>query len=347
MTDETAQDTVAEPVAASPTFRHRRRFDALHNLERFGLLLLYIAIVVLFSILRPGTFPTEANWQSIATSESVLAVAAIALVVPLIGGRFDVSVGANLSLCSIATAAVMSKYGVTLVPAVAIGILLGCFVGAINGFLVAYVGVNSIIGTLGTTTIMGGIVTGYTQGIPISTGLSSKLTNLAIDTVAGVPVIFIVMLGVSLVAWFILTQTPAGRKLSAVGSNLSAARLTGLPVNRIVLLCFVGAGGLAGIAGVMEIAANGNADPQVGGIDFILPALAAAFLGATTWRPGVYNVPGTILALFFLGTAISGLTLVGVAPWITDVFNGAAIVVAVALSALVRNRRAGAIEIGQ
>ncbi|GAA2902469.1 hypothetical protein GCM10010472_70890 [Pseudonocardia halophobica] len=81
------------------------------------------------------------------------------------------------------------------------------------------------------------------------------------------------------------------------------------------MLSFVLAGALAGVAGVLQIAAQGNADPQVGSINFILPALAAAFLGATTWRPGTYNVIGTLIALYFLSTVVNGLSLVGVAPW--------------------------------
>ena len=103
---------------------------------------------------------------------------------------------------------------------------------------------------------------------------------------------------------------------------------------------------LAGVAGILQIAAQGAADPQVGGITFILPAIAAAFLGATTWRPGRFNVPGTLIALLFLGTTVSGLALVGTEPWVTDVFNGAAIIVAIGLSAQFRRRRTGELEIG-
>jgi ribose transport system permease protein len=320
--------------------------DWFSVLERSGLILLLILVIVLFSVLQPDTFPTAANWRSIATSQPVLAVAALALIVPLIGGRFDISVGANLGLCAIVTASAMSHYGMPLAIAIVLGIGTGAFVGLINGYIVSFLGVNSIIGTLGVSTILGGLVTGYTEGIPISSGLSPLLTDISVKSVMGVPVLFLVMVVVSVGTWFLLTQTPYGRHLAAVGVSHESARLTGIRVKRVVLLSFVAAGALAGIAGVLEIGAQGNAGPSLVGVTFILPALAAAFLGATTWNPGRYTVPGTLIGLFFLGTTISGLALVGTQPWITDVFNGTAVVLAIALSAQLRRRRTGSMEVG-
>jgi ribose transport system permease protein len=323
------------------------RMNLLDLLERSGLILLLIVVIIVFSILRPETFATAANWRSIANTQPVLAVAAMALIVPLIAGRFDVSVGANLGLCAIATAAAMSRYGLPLEVAMIIGVAIGALIGLFNGYIVAYLGVNSIIGTLGVSTILGGLVNGYTGGIPISDNLSPLLTNISVQTVAGVPVLFVIMIIIGAATWFLLTQTPYGRYLSAVGANIESARLTGIRVKWVVLRSFVIAGALAGIGGILEIGSQGNAGPDLIGITFILPALAAAFLGATTWRPGHYSVQGTIIALFFLGTTISGLELVGTEPWITDVFNGAAVVLAIAMSAQLRRRRTGSVEIGR
>jgi ribose transport system permease protein len=343
--------------AAKPSVTGMRRLDGstvttartslLDLLERSGLILLLVVVIIVFGFLRPETFATAANWRSIANTQPVLAVAAMALIVPLIAGRFDVSVGANLGLCAIATAAAMSRYGLPLEVAIVIGVGIGALIGLFNGYIVAYLGVNSIIGTLGVSTILGGLVNGYTGGIPISDKLSPLLTNISIQTVAGVPVLFILMIVIGAATWFLLTQTPYGRYLAAVGANIESARLTGIRVKWVVLRSFVIAGALAGIAGILEIGAQGNAGPDLIGITFILPALAAAFLGATTWRPGHYSVQGTIIALFFLGTTISGLELVGTEPWITDVFNGAAVVLAIAMSAQLRRRRTGAVEIGR
>ncbi|MES2263635.1 MAG: ABC transporter permease [Pseudomonadota bacterium] len=325
----------------------RKGIDPMALFERYGLLMLFALAVVVFSALQPDTFASMANWRSIAISQSVLAVAALALIVPLIGGRFDVSVGAVIGVCSIATAAAMSHFDLPLGLAVLGGVGLGALIGLANGVLVAYCGVNSIIGTLGVSTIIGGTVQWYTGGIPISAGLSPCLTDLSVQRPFGIPAMFLLMAAISAATWYVLNQTPFGRYLQAVGSNLRAARLTGLPVNRIVMLSFAGSGLLSGVAGVLQVAALGNGNPQVGGINFILPALAAVFLGATTWRPGRYNVPGTILSLFFLGTMVSGLVLLGARPYITAIFNGAAVVIAIALAAQFRRRRTGVLEIGE
>jgi ribose transport system permease protein len=339
--------TVEEAEAPPAERRPGRESTVITLLERYGLVLLFIVVAIVFSILRPNTFGTYANWSGIGVSGSVLAVAALALIVPLVAGRFDISVGANVGLSAIVAASAMSRHDLPLIVAVLAGILCGAIIGTINGILVAYLGVNSIIGTLGVSIVIGGVVNAYTGGIPLSSGLSPTLTELSIRAFAKIPVLFLIMLVVAVVAWFILRQTPYGRYLQGVGSNLNAARLTGIRVNRIVLGSFVLAGALAGVAGVLQIAAQGNADPQVGTITFILPALAAAFLGATTVRPGTYNVFGTVIALYFLQMVVSGLALVGAAPWATDVFNGAAVIVAIVIAAYLRRRRTGTAEVGE
>jgi ribose transport system permease protein len=336
----------ATPTALRPGER-KAGPNWLDLLERGGLILFLVAVIILFSLLEPKTFPTTANWRGIATSQPVLAVAGFALIVPLIGGRFDISVGANLALSAIVAAAAMSHFDLPLWLAIILGIGTGALVGLINGFIVAYLGVNSIIGTLGISTILGGVINGYTGGIPISSGLSPLLTDISVETVAGIPALFILMLIIGAGTWFLLTQTPYGRYLFAVGASHESARLTGIRVNRIVLLSFVVAGALAGIAGILQIGSQGNAGPSLIGIVFILPALAAAFLGATTWSPGRYSVQGTIIAIIFLGTTVSGLSLLGTEPWVTDVFNGASVVLAIALSAQLRRRRTGISEVGR
>lgn len=324
----------------------RRALPIAGFLERFGLVVLFAGLVLLFSILRPDTFATVANWQVISISQSVLVVAAIALIVPLISGRFDVSVGANLGMCAVGCAGLMSNNGVPLIVAIAAVLVLGSVVGVVNGYVVAYLGVNSIIATLGMATIMGGLVSAYTNGVPISSGLSPSLANFSIRTLAGVPLLFVIAMVVAALVWAGLTQTAYGRELASIGSNQRAAQLVGVNVRRHILLSFVASGFLAAVAGVLQVTATGSGDPAVGGIGFIVPALAAVFLGATTWTPGKYNVPGAVIGLLFVSTAISGLALLGVRPWVGDVFNGGAVIIAIIVSAQFRRRRSGEVEIG-
>jgi ribose transport system permease protein len=347
--EKRAMATTNLPTAGAPLASAQSksaRGNVLEVAEQFGLPALFALMILVFCLLRPETFATAANFRNIATSQSVLAIAALALILPLTGGRFDVSVGSTLGLCAIVSAALMGKHGYGLVPAIIVTVAVGAAIGLVNGVVVAYLGVNSIIATIGTGTVIGGIVQAYTKGVPITDGISTRLTELSGKSLIGIPQMFLIMLVIAVGTWFLLTQTPYGRNLTATGVNESAARLVGIKVHRVVLGSFVGAGALAGAAGVMQVAAQGSGDPGVGGLGFILPALAAVFLGATTLRPGTYNVPGTIIGLLFVGTAISGLVLMGVEPWVTDVFNGSAVVVAIVISAQLRRRRTGATEMG-
>lgn len=330
-----------------PKSPHSTRPAMSGLLEKFGLPILFVVVIVVFTLMLPNTFASGGNWRTIATSQSVLAVVAMALLFPLITGRFDISVGANTGLCSIVAAAMMADFDLPMVVAIVSALVVGSVIGLVNGLLVAYLGINSIITTLGVSTVIGGIVQAYTKGIPINAGLSPALTGLSNQLFIGVPVLFVLMLVIAAAVWFILDQSVPGRNLASVGSNEKAAALIGISVRKTVLLSFVASGLLAGVAGVLQVASQGNGNPQVGGIGFMLPALAAVFLGATTIRPGSYNLVGTVIGLFFVGTTISGLSLMGVESWITDVFNGMAVIIAVGLSAVFRRRRTGAAGIGQ
>ena len=338
-----AEADVNEPTKGST----RRRIRWVEVAERFGLPFLLLVMIFVFSIQLPDTFATVANWRAIAVAVSVLAVAAMALMLPLVTGRFDISVGANIGITSIVVAAAMSTYDLPLIGAIALALLVGLAIGVVNGLLVAFLGVNSIIATLGVSIILSGVVQAYTEGVPISSGLSPTLTGLSADVVFSVPVLFIIMLLIGYATSVLLNHTTFGRHMTATGANEEAARLNGMRTRRILLGSFAVAGLLAGIAGVLQVAAQGNGNPQVGSISFIVPPLAAVFLGATTLRPGVYNVGGTILGLIFIAVAVSGLAIHGAQPWVTDVFNGVAVVVAVTLSALFRRQRVGAAELGR
>ena len=138
-----------------------------------------------------------------------------------------------------------------------------------------------------------------------------------------------------------LEHTPFGRYLQSIGSNREAARLVGLPVERLVLLSFVLSGTLAGIAGVLWVPTTAAPTRSSARWSNTLVALAAAYLGATAIKPGRFNVIGTMLAIFFLAFTVNGLSLAGVANWINDVFNGAALFVAVLISTIIGRKRAG------
>jgi ribose transport system permease protein len=176
--------------------------------------------------------------------------------------------------------------------------------------------------------------------LSILTGIPEALTNMGSGVWLGLPRTLFGLAVVALFTWYLLEHTPYGRYLHAVGSNPNAARLVGLDVDRIVILSFVISGAMTGFGGVLQVARQGGGNPQTGNF-FLLPALSAAFLGATSIHPGRFNVPGTVVAVFFLATTVSGLSLSGVDNWVESVFNGTALAVAVGLSTVIGRHRAG------
>lgn len=319
----------------------RDRSAALALLERYFLPLLFAAVVVGFSLKLPDSFATVLNFRNIVGNQAVLAILSLSAIIPLVGGQFDLSVGSALGVTSIMTASLLSKLGAPLAVAALMGPVLGAAIGLANGLLVAALGLNSLITTLATATVLVGFISWYTEGISILTGIPAALTDMGSGLWFGLPRPFFLLAGVALLVWYLLDHTPYGRYLQAVGSNPSAARLVGLDVRRITILSFVISGAITGFAGVLQVARDGGANPQTGSA-ITLPVLAVAFLGVTSIHPGRFNVPGTLLAVFFLATTVSGLSLIGVDNWVESAFNGAALLAAVALSTIVGRRRAGA-----
>lgn len=309
--------------------------------ERYGLVGLLIGIVVMFSLI-PATsalFPTPSNVTNLLGNQSVLAVVALASIVPLITGQFDLSVGVIMGVSSLVVAGVTRDMGLSLPAAIAASLLLGLLVGSLNGCLVAYVGVNALICTLGVSTALLGIASAYTQNPILDVPVA--LTQFGVASFLGIPAVSFVIIAIAAVVMYILGYTPFGRRLEAVGSSVSAARLVGIRVERVQFQSFLLSGLLAAVAGVLQAGRSSVGDATVG-TSFLLPALAAAFLGATAIKPGKFNVLGTIVAIFFVASAVSGLTLAGIEPWIQDVFNGGALVIGVTLSAVIARRRRGA-----
>jgi ribose transport system permease protein len=137
-TDAPERSVAVANTQEAPSNRTSASSPAALFLERYGLVGLFIVVIAVFSAMRPHTFATLANWQAIGTSQAVLGIAALALIIPLVGGRFDVSVGSNLGLCAIVCSGVMSKDSVPLVPAILIAVAIGGILGLINGAIVAY-----------------------------------------------------------------------------------------------------------------------------------------------------------------------------------------------------------------
>jgi ribose transport system permease protein len=327
--------------APSVETTRKRRLPMSHLLEAYALVGLWIVVILFFSIWSKtsGTFTTSANFQALIGSQTVVAVVALAALVPLVANEWDLSVGANAGLASIFAASAMTS-GTPLLLAILLGIGIAAGIGLANAIIVNRFGVNAVITTLGMATIIEGIINLKTHGLALNSNIPRSLTDFGSGLWLGIPQVTFALLVIVLFTYWLLEYTPFGRQLYALGSNPSAARLVGLRTKWILGSAFVTAGVLAGTAGILQVARAGGADPRVGP-SFTLPALAAAFLSAAAIKPGRYNVGGALVALFFLATLNNGLSLAGAPVYIASFVNGAALIVGVGLAAYLGRKRSG------
>lgn len=308
-------------------------------LERSGLLLAWLVAIAVFGVLSPDVFLTQGNFSTIFGSQAVLVVLALGLLIPLTAGDYDLSIAGVLALSSMLVAVLNAQHGVPLGVAILVALLAGALVGALNGAFVTLIGIDPFIVTLGTGTVLNGLVLWISDSKTIS-GVSNTLVDAVIGTrLLGISLGFWYGLLLCALIWFVFEYTPLGRRLLFVGRGRRVASLSGFNVRRLRWGALIASGTVAAFAGVLYTGVTGGADPS-SGASFLLPAYAAAFLGATAIVPGRFNPWGAVIAVYFLVTGITGLTILGAASWVQDVFYGTALVLAVALSTVSR-RRAG------
>jgi ribose transport system permease protein len=305
--------------------------------ERLALLLVWAATIALFGYLRPDSFLTWSNFATILGSQSVIVVIALGLIIALTAGDYDLSIASNLTFAATVLAVLNVNHGVSIGLSIAAALAAGLAIGLVNGFFVLYFRMNSLIVTMGVGTFAHGLTLWLGDQQTIS-GVSEALVDAVIvRRFLGVPLGFYYALILCVVLWYILSYSTVGRRLLFVGRGREVARLSGIAVDRVRLGGFVSSGLMGAIAGVLYVGTTGAADPS-SGLTFLLPAFAAAFLGATTITPGRFNPWGAMISVYFLVTGITGLSILGVSTFVQDLFYGGALVIAVTLSQIVRGR---------
>lgn len=333
------------PAGAAPTTlkdlvgRHPSRIG--FTFERIALILAMILVIIAFSIAKPHTYFALGNLQTILGSQALALVLALGLIVPLLAGDFDLSIASTMTFSSIAIAVLNVQHHMAIGFAVLIALALCVVVGALNAVLVVVARIDSFIATLATQTVLLGIVE-WLSGDNTVTGTSASLSNWTItNRFLGVSLMFYYGLGITLAMWLVMEFTPVGRRLLFVGRGRSVARLSGLRVGRIRANAFIVSALGGGLGGVLYVGSYSSADPT-SGASYLLPAFAAAFLGATTISPGRFNPWGTFIAVYFLISGVTGLQLLGADTYVQNLFYGGALAIAVTLSMFVKRRSAGA-----
>lgn len=309
-----------------------------YQLERFGLVIVWLAVIALFGAMRPETFLTWSNFSSIFGSEAVLVIVTLGLIIPLTAGDFDLSIAQTLTFTSMLTAILSARMGVPIGYIIPIALAAGALVGLINGAITLYFRVHSLIVTLGVGTFLHGVTLWISDSQTISGVARVLMQYVIIQRVFGIPVSFYYAIVLAALVWYVLSYTAFGQQLLFTGRGREVGRLTGVAVGRVRMTAFMASGMMGAVAGILYTGTTGSANPT-SGTTLLLPAFAAAFLGATCIKPGRFNAWGSVIAVYFLVTGINGLSVLGFRTFVHDLFYGGALVVAVMVSQLVSGRK--------
>ncbi len=299
------------------------------RIEAWALVVMWGVLILVFTIAEPGLFLTVGNWANILGNQAVLLLLALASMVPLLMRDFDLSLGANTTLAAMTLAILNVQHHMQIVLACLIAVAVSLCVSAFNALFTVKFGGDPFVITLGMLTVLTGItylISGSATVGVVSPGLV-KLVFL--DTWLGIPVEFYVGLLVALIVWYVLSFTPAGQQAVIVGESREVAKLSGVRVARARTIGYLVAGLIAALGGIVWAASTGSVDPGSGAINLLLPAVAAVFLGSTCITPGRFNVPGTVIAVYFLASGAIGLENKGAQDYVQQLFYGAALIVAI------------------
>jgi erythritol transport system permease protein len=306
-----------------------------------------IVIIAIFSLLSPNYF-TLSNFLTMANHVAIYGLLSIGMLLVILNGGIDLSVGSVLALCGVVAGALMqgitvNALGVVLYPPVwavcVITCALGAFVGVVNGVLVAFFRVPAFVATLGTLYVARGVALLMTNGLTYNNlGGRTELGNTGFDwlgfnRVAGIPIGVLVLAVVAVICHLALTRTAFGRWLYASGGNERAAELSGVPVKSVKISVYVLSGVCAAIAGLVLSSQLTSAGPTAG-TTYELTAIAAVVIGGAALTGGRGTVRGTMLGAFVIGFLSDGLVIVGVSSYWQTVFTGAVIVLAVLLNSI-------------
>ena len=319
----------------------------LKSFQTYGTLVCFFGLLLFFWLMLPGTFMTGRNLINISQQVSMLAVTAFAMTIVMAKGDFDLSVGSMASLSGIVAAVTFQLTG-SVPLGIAAALLVGIAGGALNGFLVSYLGILPFVATLGTLTILSGtafLVSGgktiFGGDIPASFSAIAKggiplwSSN---DQVLILPNLTIIAAATLFIIWFILQKMVFGRHVYAMGGNAEAARLAGINTRRTRLTAFCITGLGASLAGLMYAARVASANPTQGS-GLMLDAIAAVFLGMTISRHGEPRVLNTLIGVLMIGILSNGLTQLSVDSYVRDILVGTIIIAAVAVGSVERLRR--------
>jgi len=314
------------------------RWDRIKRQASFrnvSALYILVAMFVIFSLWEPHTFLTVLTWRLLLDNQAISAIIAVAVVVPLSAGVVDLALGTEVGMGAIVVAWLIADKSLSVPVAVTLALLIGGAIGVVIAGLIVKARIGSFIVTLAMSSILLALIAWVSGSEPINV-VSSSFHTIATGELFGVvyPVYFAA--GVSLIIWYVLEHSSFGRRVYATGANPEASRLAGVRTSRVILAATVTCGVLSAFAGLLTASQLSTGDPSISA-NFLLPAIAAAFLGSTQFKGGRFNVAGTLVAVAVLAVGVEGLELGGAPVWTPDLFNGVVLLLAVGFAQIQRS----------
>lgn len=336
-----------ESSALEPTNSELAGLGLMQRLGRlvpvYGLVILTVLLIVVFSIMLPATFPTVLNVRSIISDKAIIALLSLAAMIPMAAGRIDLTVGYGIVLWHILAISLQTMFGLPWPVVVLIVLLLGGLTGFLNGLLVEVAKIDSFIATLGTGTVLYSIALWHSGGRQVVGALPDGFYALNGTMLFGLPITGFYVMVIAVLMWLVLEYTPIGRYVYAIGASPKAAALNGIPVRKFVIGAFVSSGLLAALTGVL-LASKLRIGQASVGLEYLLPALVGAFLGSTTIKPGRVNVWGTMVGVIILAVGISGIQQFGGSFFVEPLFNGVTLLVAIGIAGYAQRKRGAVVS---
>ena len=323
----------SQSLPSSFDSKPKNRKVFIKALERFGLIGALVLICMIIGLLTPY-FLTFSNMINVLRQVSIELPLAIGLTLCILTGGIDLSVGSVVALTGCITAIAMAKLGVVL--GIMVGLLVGAGAGLFNGLLITKAKIPPFVVTLGMMTIARGLALISTGGEFIGS-LPSTYEKIGTGFVSFVPIPVVIALGISIMIYFLLTQTKFGTDIYCIGGNAEAARLSGIPNDRVVTIVYVLSGLMAAVVGIVLTARVGSAQPSFG-IMYELTAIASVIIGGTSFSGGEGSLLGTLIGAIIIGVLGNGLNVLNVDYFWQQVAIGLILTLAVFCDSLKRGK---------
>jgi ribose transport system permease protein len=314
------------------------RVQQIMKVREFNVFIALIAVGALISMFTPY-FLTTNNLMGVFRSFSMTAIMSIGMVMVIITGGIDLSVGSALGLSSLVTALCFS-FGMPIWVCIAAGLAVGLVFGVVNGLLITGIGLPPFIATLGTLSIGRGLMYIITHGVPLTPDTPETFSILGQGYLGFVPVPVMIMIVMMIAFSVLMTKTRFGRHIYATGGNETAARLSGVKTNRVKLIVYVCSSTIAALAGVISFSRYLSAEPA-SGFGAELDVIAAAAIGGASLSGGIGSVGGAVIGAALAGIIANGVVLMNINTYAQQAITGAVILIAVSMDVLRTNNRGG------